>query len=422
MMKRIFTSICALVCAAMATNGVAQGYTDGVFIVNEDWFGHNSSTVNFYSYATGGMQYRVFQKENAGKTLGNTTQFAAQDGSNIYFCSKQNYGSTGGRFDVADANTLLLKHSISTFDGGGDTRACYPLSSTKVYVGTSSGIYVYNPTTAEMSSSPIEGTGASEPGEMVEANGKLFVCAQGKGVYVIDTATDRLISTIDVNDAACTIFKVNEQVWVAVNSCTWGTPGASDTEQFVEIDTENLVAKTPIAVNMACQNPAWGWKKTSPAVDAQNKVLYYGPADGKNFISKYELETGAFTENFITLPEGQYMYGHVCELDPNTGNLIVVTFEQYGSQNYYLHFYNKNGEEVGEQILLESNYWFPAMVMVAPTSQSPTGISEATAHKSVASVKYVNLAGVSSSEPFSGVNIVVTSYTDGTQSAVKVIK
>ena len=66
MMKRIFTSICALVCAAMATNGVAQGYTDGVFIVNEDWFGHNSGTVNFYSYATGGMQYRVFQKENAG--------------------------------------------------------------------------------------------------------------------------------------------------------------------------------------------------------------------------------------------------------------------------------------------------------------------------------------------------------------------
>ena len=196
----------------------------------------------------------------------------------------------------------------------------------------------------------------------------------------------------------------------------------SDTAQFVEIDTENLVAKTPIAVNMACQNPAWAWKKTSPAVDAQNKVLYYGPADGKNFISKYELETGAFTENFITLPEGQYMYGNVCELDPNTGILIVVTFEQYGSQNYYLHFYNKNGEEVGEQILLESNYWFPAMVMVAPTSQSTTGISEATAHKSVASVKYVNLAGVSSSEPFSGVNIVVTTYTDGTQSAVKVIK
>ena len=37
-------------------------------------------------------------------------------------------------------------------------------------------------------------------------------------------------------------------------------------------------------------------------------------------------------------------------------------------------------------------------------------------------VKYVNVAGMESNTPFDGVNIVVTTYTDGTHSAVKVIK
>ncbi|MGM9868840.1 MAG: DUF5074 domain-containing protein [Sodaliphilus sp.] len=410
-----------LVCALLTICGFAQQYTNGVFLLNEDWFGHNSSTVNFFSYTTGAIQYRVFQKENEGKTLGNTTQFMAQDASNIYFCSKQNYGSTGGRFDVVDAKTLKLKQSIASFNGGGDTRACYPLSDTKVYVGSTEGIYIYNPISGKITSAPIEGTGSSEPGEMVIANGKLFVCAMGSGVYVINTSTDILETTIQVSDA-CTIFKVNDEVWVATNSCTWGTPGSSDTEQFVEIDTESLVANTPVEVGIACQNSSFAWKKTSPAIDAQNKVLYYAPVDCANYISKYDMVSGDFTQNFITLPDGQNMYGSVCDIDPNTGNLVVLTFEQWGSQNYYLHIYDKEGKEVGEQIQLEQNYWFPAMVMFTQPETIPSGITDACTNKSVASVRYVNLAGVSSHEPFSGVNIVVTTYTDGTQSAVKVIK
>ena len=40
-------------------------YTKGVFIVNEDWYGHNNSTVNFIT-ENGEWVYRVFQKENPG--------------------------------------------------------------------------------------------------------------------------------------------------------------------------------------------------------------------------------------------------------------------------------------------------------------------------------------------------------------------
>jgi len=51
-----------------------------------------------------------------------------------------------------------------------------------------------------------------------------------------------------------------------------------------------------------------------------------------------------------------------------------------------------------------------------------TAIEEVDASKAVASVAYYNLAGQQSSELVDGVNIVVTTYTDGTRTTAKVIK
>ncbi len=67
-----------------------------------------------------------------------------------------------------------------------------------------------------------------------------------------------------------------------------------------------------------------------------------------------------------------------------------------------------------------TNDWGP--LVSAPSNQTSTAVSDVEAAKTVANVKYVNLAGQTSGEAFSGVNIVVTTYTDGTTSAVKVIK
>lgn len=57
-----------------------------------------------------------------------------------------------------------------------------------------------------------------------------------------------------------------------------------------------------------------------------------------------------------------------------------------------------------------------------PMNQIVTGVNDVTGVKPVAGVKYYNLAGVESNEPFDGVNIVVTRYTDGSMSTSKVIK
>ncbi len=51
-----------------------------------------------------------------------------------------------------------------------------------------------------------------------------------------------------------------------------------------------------------------------------------------------------------------------------------------------------------------------------------TGVNELNSDKAISGVQYVNVAGQVSAEPFEGVNIVVTTYVDGTRSAVKVVK
>lgn len=60
--------------------------------------------------------------------------------------------------------------------------------------------------------------------------------------------------------------------------------------------------------------------------------------------------------------------------------------------------------------------------LTSPTMNVVTAVEDVNASKTVAGVKYYNLMGVESNQPFDGVNIIVTRYTDGTSQAVKVVK
>jgi hypothetical protein len=60
-------------------------------------------------------------------------------------------------------------------------------------------------------------------------------------------------------------------------------------------------------------------------------------------------------------------------------------------------------------------------IVVKQNNTVPTAITDVTA-KTVRSIHYVNVAGQMSSKPFDGVNIMVTTYTDGTKASAKVIK
>lgn len=63
----------------------------------------------------------------------------------------------------------------------------------------------------------------------------------------------------------------------------------------------------------------------------------------------------------------------------------------------------------------------PRMLKIG-ASDVPTAIESIIAQGNVAGIKYVNLSGMTSDEPWRGVNIAVISLTDGTTRTVKVIK
>ena len=67
--------------------------------------------------------------------------------------------------------------------------------------------------------------------------------------------------------------------------------------------------------------------------------------------------------------------------------------------------------------------WAGEKTTVVPDLLVNTEVIETIAgEKAVKEVKYVNLLGVESNEPFQGVNVVVTTYEDGTKSAQKIVK
>lgn len=52
---------------------------------------------------------------------------------------------------------------------------------------------------------------------------------------------------------------------------------------------------------------------------------------------------------------------------------------------------------------------------------TPTAVTDIFTTKSVTGIKYYNLAGMASDQPFDGINIVVTTFSDGSKQAVKVL-
>lgn len=121
-------------------------YTKGTFIVNEDWFGHQNSTVNFLS-DDGKWTLRAFQKENPGHELGCTSQFGTIYGDKFYIVSKQEKdpGATviGSRLAVIDAKTMKVLKEFTRI-GDSDGRSFLGVDEHTGYIGTSNGIFLYD--------------------------------------------------------------------------------------------------------------------------------------------------------------------------------------------------------------------------------------------------------------------------------------
>lgn len=354
----------------------STNFTNGYFIVNEEWFGHTNGSVNFVDN-NGNVNYRVYSNANNNQAFGATTQYGTIYGDKFYFISKQaaDGGDTqytpGGRLVVANASTM---QKIAGFNniGGGDGRSFVGVSEHKGYIGASNGIYTFDIDNLAVGTLiPTTGGGsqyAGQIGNMIRTSQYVFAVKQAAGILVINPNTDTVVATIAgsfhfiVQAKDGSIWTVQDQKVVNINPVTF--------------------AKTEYAIPTTKYIGAWGaWNAGSFTASNQQNALYWinsinSFASGTQIV-KFDVNTKTFNENFAAIPgqTGTYKqipYGAALRVNPVTDEIILNTTESgYGAhyQKNWVHTFNNTGTLTNTKVL-NDYYWFPA-ITVFPDTTNP---------------------------------------------------
>lgn len=365
-------------------------YTNGVFIVNEDWFGHQNSTLNFISN-DGEWTYRVIQKENPGKELGATAQYGTIYGDKFYIISKQEKDPgasiVGGRLTIADAKTLKMEKQLTTFATNSegksiaDGRSFLGVDETKAYIGTTNGIYILDLTTNEIKGqiSGAEGSAtdlySGQIGNMVRVDNKVYAVHQTKGLIVIDAITDKVRKVIPAEEGwgfGSVVLSKDGNLWLSLADKNGS--GKADT-RIVKLNPKSY-KKEVIALPEGMFGPANSWYAWTPdgfCASTQQNVLYWNGGESSWFsnktIFKYDIDKKECTK-FIAIDDPWKLYGCSMRVHPVTDELYVSLYQDFGNQSYTLRKYDTTGTIIKEYPMI-ANYWFPSLP-VFPDNFAPT--------------------------------------------------
>lgn len=381
---------------ALTSEPVLVDYTKGTFIVNEDWYGHQNSTVNFLT-DEGEWVYRVVQKENPGVELGATVQYGAIYGDKFFIIAKQpkDPGASimGGRITICDAKTMkVLKQieNIAVDDNGSsiaDGRGFLGVDEHKAYVGTSNGIYVLDLDKLEITGSVGgAGTDSDDPyqqlyggqiGNMVRVNDRVFAVHQKNGLLVINPATDEVEQTVEAPEGwgfGSVVLSKDGNLWLSLAASSGS--GQADT-RIVKLNPATL-EQTIIECPEGVFGPANSWYAWTPdcfCASKQNNVLYWNGGNSSWFsgktVYKYDIDSNTFS-TFIDYnddPDGWQIYGCSFRIDPVTDEAVVSLYKGYGDPTYVVRKYDNEGKQIAEYSMI-SNYWFPSLP-VFPDNEAP---------------------------------------------------
>ena len=375
MVRKLLLSLSMFI---VCVSALKAEYTNGVFLLNEDWFGHSPGSLNFYNYDTEEIEYRVFSEANTEKNLGNTSQFAQIFGGKIYIVSKQNYGvdeSTGGRLIVVDAETLEQLASLSELDGK-DGRSFVGVNTKKGYVGTTGGIYVFDLENYTLGNC-IAGTNSTagelysgQVGDMLRyRDGKVYAVVQNIGVIVINPVTDSIENTIELPNIV--------SVFVTADGTLYASESGNGVYNFVRINPVTLdVHKIDMPDGMSVQNQWGSWRSSSVACDITDNTIYFIGSENAKTVSRYNFDTGELVKDFVTVPYGekdeQILYGTGVGVEPISGQLLVTTTEAGYSTHFkrnWIHFVDVSSGEIEKTLRLDDHYWFQAMPFYPDNSE-----------------------------------------------------
>lgn len=381
---------------ALTSEPVQVDYSKGTFIVNEDWYGHQNSTLNFLT-DDGEWIYRVIQKENPGVEIGATAQYGAIYGDKFFVMAKQpkdpGASITGGRITVCDAKTMkVLKQieNIAVDDKGSsiaDGRGFLGVDEHKAYVGSSNGIYVLDLDSLKITGS-VSGAGndSDDPyqqlyggqiGNMVRVNNRVFAVHQKNGLLIINPATDEVEKTVEAPEGwgfGSVVLSKDGNLWLSLAASSGS--GQADT-RIVKLNPATL-EQTIIECPEGIFGPANSWYAWTPdcfCASKQNNVLYWNGGNSSWFsgktIYKYDIDSNTFS-TFIDYnddPDGWQIYGCSFRINPVTDEAIVSLYKSYGDPTYVVRKYDNEGKQTAEYSMI-SNYWFPSLP-VFPDNEAP---------------------------------------------------
>lgn len=381
---------------ALTSEPVQVDYSKGTFIVNEDWYGHQNSTLNFLT-DDGEWIYRVIQKENPGVEIGATAQYGAIYGDKFFVMAKQpkdpGASITGGRITVCDAKTMkVLKQieNIAVDDKGSsiaDGRGFLGVDEHKAYVGSSNGIYVLDLDSLKITGS-VSGAGndSDDPyqqlyggqiGNMVRVNDRVFAVHQKNGLLVINPATDEVEQTVEAPEGwgfGSVVLSKDGNLWLSLAASSGS--GQADT-RIVKLNPATL-EQTVIECPEGIFGPANSWYAWTPdcfCASKQNNVLYWNGGNSSWFsgktVYKYDIDSNTFS-TFIDYnddPDGWQIYGCSFRIDPVTDEAVVSLYKGYGDPTYVVRKYDNEGKQIAEYSMI-SNYWFPSLP-VFPDNEAP---------------------------------------------------
>ena len=371
-------------------------YSNGVFIVNEDWYGHQNSTINFLTNE-GEWVYRVVQKENPGVELGCTAQYGQIYGDKFYVMSKQEKDPAasvvGGRINILDAKTMKMEKQIQTIStdkngsSNADGRAFLGVDEHKGYVGTSNGIFILDLNSQEITGR-VEGTenGASSAyeqlyggqiGNMVRVNDRVFAVHQKNGLLVIDANTDKVEQVITAPEGwgfGSVVLSKDGNLWLSVADPSGS--GMAD-NRIVRVDP-NTLEQSVIEMPEGIYGPSNSWYAWTPdcfCASNQKNVLYWNGGENSWFsnyaIYKYDIDTNTFSKylDYTDAEDGYYIYGCSFRVDPVSDDAYVSLFKGFGDPTYVVRKYDAEGKQLAEYPMI-SNYWFPSLP-VFPDNEAP---------------------------------------------------
>lgn len=436
-MKHFTLFVSALIGGMFLTTSVSaqqKEYTDGVFMLNEGWFGNEKATINYLDKA-GKWEYRVALAKNSETyELGTTGCYATIDDGKMYIVSKKKSVADKEANDptltVCDAKTMEVIAQINTIlnaDGtaAADGRAFLPVKELgKGFLSTTEGVFTFNLDDNTVGSliAGTDGLANNQTGNMVYADGKVYAVDLHRGLLVIDAAEGKLLKTVNNEGEGSynSIVQAKDgSIWL---TCSKSTKAVAHIVKFNPSDYSTETVELPEGVYPPTNS--WGaWNPDCFTASTTENALFWNGATGDwtngQHIYKFDIDSRqvSLLLDFTAAEEKPYVYGAACRMNPYSGDLYLsITKGSAWGDESELRVYDATTGSLKQSYPMEKHFWFPEMPVFA--LKSTTAISSVEDNADVREVARYSVDGKLLQGAQKGLNIV--RYSDGTVKKVVV--